>query len=626
MLALNHSILLGALGWSLINSLWQMALLWGIYAIITARENRYAAATRHGLALAFTSLGFLWFIFTFIIQYQAGGWQISLPKPSLGTGSGNPVAGILYSARHGLEASAPYLSMAYLIWLSYLSVRYLNWYFRLRQLKIGGLEPAQPALQAFVQQMLVHLDIGKQIGVFLSGSIDSPMTIGFLKPIILIPIAALNHLSCEQVETILLHELAHIKRSDYLVNLLVTAVGIVLFFNPFVRLLIREIRRERELCCDDLVLQFPYCPRTYAGALLSLEKTRQRHQELAMAATGKNNQFLLQRIQRVTGHQLVKSRLEIAPVLFLAVPALLLIGYLIQGQPLPPSPARAEAKTFASLRSSTARLVARGVELPGSPGVGSSNINLQSSGQSELLKQKRTKNKAKQPNSDDRTELAYLTPDQNQSDDLEPAAQESLSPVRRTVDMTFSIAPDAAPSIPPPEPVGGDFPYVASSSFSTVPMADSADLDIDKSPEIRKELMIKKSIDMEFRNIKVIDHMLLDRRQRSDAVPQMSLEKWHDEIQHSLLEINWEKVDQDLRTAINQNDQIRIHKDMELQLRAIQSTQAVLALSPKSGGGGGQNLKGSSTDQQHLRLMKQRLESVQRALELIRKKTTVVYI
>lgn len=92
--------------------------------------------------------------------------------------------------------------------------------------------------------------------LFLSEKMLIPFTAGFIKPMILFPVALLNRLSEEQVEAILLHEMAHIKRHDYLFNILQRIMEIVLFFNPMIWLLAKDIRREREFCCDDLVIDY----------------------------------------------------------------------------------------------------------------------------------------------------------------------------------------------------------------------------------------------------------------------------------------------------------------------------------------------------------------------------------
>src|SRR5205085_9561758 len=141
--------------------------------------------------------------------------------------------------------------------------------------------------------------IRKPIKVWMSAIVDTPMTIGFLKPVILMPIAALNGLSVQQVEAILLHELSHIRRNDYFVNLIIASVDILLFFNPFSKLFVRSIRKEREHSCDDLVMQFEYNAHAYASALLSIEQRRVKKLSLAMAAIGKSNQLLLDRVKRI---------------------------------------------------------------------------------------------------------------------------------------------------------------------------------------------------------------------------------------------------------------------------------------------------------------------------------------
>jgi hypothetical protein len=101
-----------------------------------------------------------------------------------------------------------------------------------------------------------------------------------------------------QVEAILLHELAHIRRHDYLVNLLLTAVHVLLYFNPFVKCFLKKIELERENCCDEMVLQFGYDRIGYASALLELEKASHKI-SLAMGAASKNH--LLQRVESIVG-------------------------------------------------------------------------------------------------------------------------------------------------------------------------------------------------------------------------------------------------------------------------------------------------------------------------------------
>ena len=125
------------------------------------------------------------------------------------------------------------------------------------------------------------------------------MVIGFLKPMILMPAAAIAQLSLDQLETILLHELAHIKRYDYLVNILQVVVETILFFNPFVWMVSSITRQEREHCCDDLVLAYTEEPLTYAIALSALA-THPGAAGFSVAATGQSDHLFFNRIKRIT--------------------------------------------------------------------------------------------------------------------------------------------------------------------------------------------------------------------------------------------------------------------------------------------------------------------------------------
>ena len=149
-------------------------------------------------------------------------------------------------------------------------IRWLDAFRYTKALQSTGLEKIDVQFRLFVEKLSHQLGIRRRVSVFLSHHVKSPLTVGYLKPIILIPFACLNNLSCEQVEAVILHELAHIKRSDYLINMLLSVIEVVLFFNPFAQLISRHIKRERENSCDDWVLQFQYNASNYAQALLTL--------------------------------------------------------------------------------------------------------------------------------------------------------------------------------------------------------------------------------------------------------------------------------------------------------------------------------------------------------------------
>jgi hypothetical protein len=188
--------------------------------------------------------------------------------------------------------------VVYLVLLLFYITQFVRAHRYCRQLRRTGLEKIDATARVYVEQMRRLLGIRKPVAIWISSLIESPVTIGFLKPVILVPAATLNHLTTEQLEAVLLHELAHIKRYDYLLHFILQCIQTILFFNPFVRLLAREAAQQREYSCDDWVLQFRFCPHTYATALLQLEQLRPVVAAVAMPAKG-GQQHLLHRIRRM---------------------------------------------------------------------------------------------------------------------------------------------------------------------------------------------------------------------------------------------------------------------------------------------------------------------------------------
>lgn len=173
-------------------------------------------------------------------------------------------------------------------------------WFRARSL--GQAEPLlhDPVWMMKLDTLCEKLQIAKKISLHISERITVPVTAGFIKPVILLPVAMVSRLSPEQVESILLHELAHIKRNDYIWNIGQKVIESILFFNPFVWLIAREIHKEREYCCDEIVVSKTSDPMTYAKALLQLE-VQVKCNELTMAASGMDKYPLLERIKRISG-------------------------------------------------------------------------------------------------------------------------------------------------------------------------------------------------------------------------------------------------------------------------------------------------------------------------------------
>src|SRR5204863_17364 len=146
---------------------------------------------------------------------------------------------------------------------------------------------------------LAHrLRISRPVRLVRSALVEVPTAVGWLRPMILLPASTLTGLTTGQIEAILAHEMAHIRRHDYLVNLLQCIVEMLLFYHPAVWWVSRRIREERELCCDDLAVRISGDPVSYARALCALETLRGESMTLALAATSGS---LRARIARLLG-------------------------------------------------------------------------------------------------------------------------------------------------------------------------------------------------------------------------------------------------------------------------------------------------------------------------------------
>jgi len=174
-----------------------------------------------------------------------------------------------------------------------------------------------------VQLLAASLHINKFIPLAESSLIHTPIVIGHLRPMILFPVGMCSGLSVEQLKSIILHELIHIKRNDFLVNVIQSIMEAIYFFNPFVLTISGIIRQEREHCCDDAVVKSYGNPLAYVRALATLEETRSSKPGLTLSFAQDKNQ-LLNRIKRIMEESVktYSGRERLIPV------ALLIIGLI----------------------------------------------------------------------------------------------------------------------------------------------------------------------------------------------------------------------------------------------------------------------------------------------------------
>ncbi len=269
---------------TLFHSLWQaLLLLMGFYVVLLLNKNT-APLLKRNLLFGTLGLQLLITVSSFFIIYFSPNFS-ALPKLLPGIQNLNS------------QAEWPlWLFIGYLILLGFKIGSLFSSYNKLRLLKKENVLKVSAELKIFTQQKAFLLGIKKPVTIAYHKYISTPLTYGFLKPVILLPFSMCNSISMAEAETLVLHELTHIKNKDYLLNLFLPWVENIFFFNPFIQIIIKNIRLEREKSCDWQVLQFNYDPISYAEVLLQTAKQPQQKQNIFLAAVNKSSE-LLKRIQ-----------------------------------------------------------------------------------------------------------------------------------------------------------------------------------------------------------------------------------------------------------------------------------------------------------------------------------------
>jgi beta-lactamase regulating signal transducer with metallopeptidase domain len=170
------------------------------------------------------------------------------------------------------------------------------------RLKTKSLMSVPDALHSLARRVAEQLKISQSFQLLTSSAVAGPMVVGWLRPVILVPLTSFSGLPSEQMEAVLAHELAHIRRQDYLMNTLQTIAEALLFYHPAVWWVSKQIRREREHCCDDVAVMMSGSALIYAEALSLLEEQR-GSSTTPQLALGANGGQLAMRIKRLLTHR-----------------------------------------------------------------------------------------------------------------------------------------------------------------------------------------------------------------------------------------------------------------------------------------------------------------------------------
>ena len=334
-------------GWALIHSLWQGALIAALLGVILMALRKAPAAWRHVACLIaliampvfplLTSARTLDSYPTSIESAQAPAPRVAAadkdvvaPPQSQMRSSDAPIQRAPHEASKatqtfGIERLFPWLVLAWLLGVFLLSLRVIGGFVRAHKLVHEGTTTVSREINEAAMRIARRLHVRAHARVLASVRAQVPMVIGMFRPIVLIPASLLSGLTLQQVEAILAHELAHVRRYDYAINVVQTIVETLFFFHPAMWWLSRRLRDEREQACDELAVTL--CggdPIFYSRVLLTVEEWRSERISFAPAATGGN---LALRIRKLIGEE--DRKLDVGPRWFagvVTVVAVLLAG------------------------------------------------------------------------------------------------------------------------------------------------------------------------------------------------------------------------------------------------------------------------------------------------------------
>ena len=337
---MNYSM--EALGWTLVHFCWQAAVIALLYRVVDLAFAKSRSHIRYTLALVALMSMFAAAVVTLgyeeIQTRQQGALTQTVSIAETLHGVMNyvdpaPVTADAVAAKSmtrpdlsALSASLvkvmPWLDAMWLVGVFLLSVRTLGGWRRIRQLRHAGLIEIPERVRDSFERLSQRIGIKRQIELYVCPRISGPLAMGVFRSLVLLPASALTALSPDQLEVVLAHELAHIRRGDYLWNMIQTMVETLFFFHPAVWWVSNNLRQQRELCCDDVALACWSDPVVYATALLRLEEQRSSHLHLAMALDGhRSGMSLRERIVRILGDAPERRR-EIAPLSLVGVCAM----------------------------------------------------------------------------------------------------------------------------------------------------------------------------------------------------------------------------------------------------------------------------------------------------------------
>lgn len=286
---------INSLGWTLLHSLWQHALIALCCTMLLFANRHRSASSQYLIALCGLVISAFISAITFY-KYQRASTEIII-QPLQATNLTQLISNSeILSIVDIINAHTDSIAFLWLAGVIVYGLKILWAYKTCQQLKNQSFTTTPEKWQGIFAQLATKVGVSPKAELRISLAASIPCAIGHLKPVVLLPMKLLLGMDQQQIEAILLHELAHIRRQDYLLGLIQTLIKAVFFFNPFLHWISSQMDREREHACDDIAVAVSQNPLLFSNTLKELAEMN-INQKIAMNITGKK--LLLIRITRL---------------------------------------------------------------------------------------------------------------------------------------------------------------------------------------------------------------------------------------------------------------------------------------------------------------------------------------
>ncbi len=299
---LFSELIIQSIGWTIVHSLWQGLIITIIFILLVILFKRRSANARYLIGVGMLVLMILVSLFTFTLVYNSEINQQVLGKPLLVKNTDNikdNSGGFLSLIQVYFDNNLPAVVTIWLMGMLFFFLKFVSGILYNQRLRHHQTRDVSNDWKDRLQTLARKLMIKPAVSFKESFMTKIPLTIGHFKPMIIFPVGILGQIPLDQVEALIVHELAHILRRDYIVNIFQNIMDIIYFYHPGVRWISHQVRSERENCCDDITVDNVGDSLNYARALTRVgEYSLKSNEDLAMAAS-RNSSKLFKRIRRL---------------------------------------------------------------------------------------------------------------------------------------------------------------------------------------------------------------------------------------------------------------------------------------------------------------------------------------